>query len=356
MLTEDFEADFEDFEIDTFEVLDMEEVELEVTDTIASFQPYCDYPPVPIPTFQFPDTLCAGESAVSLSDANRLAQAREWHLTGSGIDSVLRDSYEFAFTFHQPGKYMLQQSVWVLGCRKDYERSITVLPPLEVAIVGDTIICPDDTPYVQAEANRTAAYLWANGQEGAISPVWSSGDYAVTATDGYCSASETAYVSLITEQLAGNPPFMLPNDTVTCLPFELLPRSLFTDYFFTEFDPTPVQRLFLNKAGTYRIGATVLGCTFWQLYEYGVDCQADLYLPNSFSPNNDGINDVFQPYGDDFEVLELLVFDRWGGLRYKGKAWDGGAAVPGVYLYKLTYLNLKSGEQVEQSGEVTLVR
>lgn len=44
------------------------------------------------------------------------------------------------------------------------------------------------------------------------------------------------------------------------------------------------------------------------------DCRPGIYLPNAFSPNDDGRSDFFQPYGPDIELAELQVFSRWGSL------------------------------------------
>jgi gliding motility-associated-like protein len=87
-----------------------------------------------------------------------------------------------------------------------------------------------------------------------------------------------------------------------------------------------------------------------------VDCEADVYVPNTFSPNGDGINDVFRPFGKDFRVLELSVYDRWGRRHHRGAApWDGGRAAPGVYVYRLSYLDLLTGKKVMRTGDVVLV-
>ncbi|MCF8243850.1 MAG: gliding motility-associated C-terminal domain-containing protein [Saprospiraceae bacterium] len=354
---EDTEVEFEDFEIEVIDIADLETLPpIDITPVTVNFHPYCDYPPAPVPTFTFPDTLCTGESAISVSEGNKLAQAREWQLTGPSTDSLLLDSFEFSYRFDLPGEYLLRQSVWVLGCRTDYERSITVLPALTVDIAGDIIICPGEAMEIIAQANRTASFLWANGQTAPTLPIVTSGQYAVVATDGHCTASDSMSVTVVADLLNGKPPFTLPRDTTTCLPFELVPHSSFTSQFFTELDSTPTGSFLLDESGNYRIGMEAFGCKFWDVFKYEVDCHVDIYLPTSFSPNGDGINDVFQPFGNDFEVLELTVFDRWGGLRYKGKAWDGGSAGQGVYVYLLHYRNLRSGETVALSGEVELVK
>ncbi|MEL7427107.1 MAG: gliding motility-associated C-terminal domain-containing protein [Bacteroidota bacterium] len=94
-----------------------------------------------------------------------------------------------------------------------------------------------------------------------------------------------------------------------------------------------------------------------------------VYIPNVFSPNRDGVNDVFTIFTTSFvqEVAEVQVFDRWGGQVYvetnlpSGTVplWDGFAggkeSGQGVYAYFVTLI-LASGEEVVLSGDLTLLR
>jgi gliding motility-associated-like protein len=89
------------------------------------------------------------------------------------------------------------------------------------------------------------------------------------------------------------------------------------------------------------------------------------YLPNAFSPNDDGRNDVFQvfPGGCVQSVQRLEIYDRWGGQLYAGSDedtfWNGNCrAKPcpqGLYVYRV-HLLLIDGSVVERVGEVQLVR
>ena len=108
--------------------------------------------------------------------------------------------------------------------------------------------------------------------------------------------------------------------------------------------------------------------------EYVVPLAADarrnyFYAPNVFSPNNDGMNDVWKVMPpDDMEVLsfELYLFDRWGNtLRRFGtvqEEWDGSFKTkdldPGVYVYWYRATVLSCGRAVEifDKGDVTLVK
>ncbi len=94
-----------------------------------------------------------------------------------------------------------------------------------------------------------------------------------------------------------------------------------------------------------------------------------VYVPNVFSPNNDGVNDFFTFFVTDFvrAVPQLQIFDRWGAVIYEDydqdptnlRFWDGryrGQPVnAGVYVYTIL-LELVTGEEVLLSGDVTVVR
>jgi gliding motility-associated-like protein len=64
-------------------------------------------------------------------------------------------------------------------------------------------------------------------------------------------------------------------------------------------------------------------------------------IPNVFTPNGDGVNDRYEiPYLDRYLSSELVVFNRWGEMVFKGDnysgTWDGGSLPDGVYFYILT--------------------
>ena len=89
------------------------------------------------------------------------------------------------------------------------------------------------------------------------------------------------------------------------------------------------------------------------------------YLPNAFTPNGDGLNDLFLPTGILFGVTEyrLRVWTRWGELIFTAEdikdGWDGtfkGAESPGGgYLWDVSYIDV-GGELQEMKGGVVLVR
>lgn len=82
-----------------------------------------------------------------------------------------------------------------------------------------------------------------------------------------------------------------------------------------------------------------------------------VYIPNAFTPNNDGINDWFLPFAPDFEItsIDMQIYDRWGNKVFQGESWDGNNAQAGVYVYAIS-LNFLNGTSRSFYGDVTLFR
>ncbi len=88
-----------------------------------------------------------------------------------------------------------------------------------------------------------------------------------------------------------------------------------------------------------------------------------LFVPNTISPNNDGLNDVFSPKGTGIKSMEFSVYDRWGLLLFKGDSlnsgWDGtfkGEKVQeDTYVYILIATDY-SGRQQRKSGILNVIR
>jgi gliding motility-associated-like protein len=94
-----------------------------------------------------------------------------------------------------------------------------------------------------------------------------------------------------------------------------------------------------------------------------------IYVPNSFTPDGDGINDVFAVLGNDIDPaeFELFIFNRWGELVFTtndpSQVWtgamgggDGEAVRDGVYPWRLRVASRYSQERRELFGHVTLIK
>ena len=86
-----------------------------------------------------------------------------------------------------------------------------------------------------------------------------------------------------------------------------------------------------------------------------------VYFPNVFSPNRDGINDVFTVYHEDdlVQSVEITVFDRWGNILFEGDAWDGEnrskPVNPGTYVY-MANIRMSDGIIRQFKGSISLLR
>ncbi len=86
-----------------------------------------------------------------------------------------------------------------------------------------------------------------------------------------------------------------------------------------------------------------------------------IYIPNSFSPNGDGINDEFLAFGYNITDFTMEIFDRWGEKLFSSndlyKGWPGtyknNPSEVAVYIYKITYKGL-DGKKITKTGHVTL--
>jgi gliding motility-associated-like protein len=95
-----------------------------------------------------------------------------------------------------------------------------------------------------------------------------------------------------------------------------------------------------NDTGSFTIKQKVIddfGCyaTFEQSIQ--VYLITNVFVPNAFHPDGDGLNDIFEPKGLGIKSYEVQVFDRWGGKVYESmdsKPWDGSDYPTGVYYYQ----------------------
>lgn len=110
---------------------------------------------------------------------------------------------------------------------------------------------------------------------------------------------------------------------------------------------------------------TIHGCEDQTSRRIEIDPDVMFYIPNSFTPNGDGRNDYFRPYGEGvkWDTFEMSIYDRWGEeIYYTGnidepwKGWYMDREVEmGVYVFMIKIFDLK-GELHTYRGHVTLVR
>lgn len=128
------------------------------------------------------------------------------------------------------------------------------------------------------------------------------------------------------------------------------------------------QRTFENigKYPIMLVQRTDRGCVDTVIKIIEVIDEMNIFIPNSFTPNGDGVNDVFsiKGLGIKLEGFSMELFDRWGHLMYftkdVTKGWDGTVkgqpAQDGVYIYKIKAVGVNGEGKKEYIGHVTLVK
>jgi len=124
-----------------------------------------------------------------------------------------------------------------------------------------------------------------------------------------------------------------------------------------------------KKIGKYEItliAKTVNGCTASTRKMIEIQNEFEVHIPNTFTPNRDGLNDYFLPvfsdYGVELSFYTLEIFDRWDHLIYRSidpkKGWDGKAknelCQEGSYVYRLRFSD-KEKIPYEKIGHVILL-
>ncbi|HWB26499.1 MAG TPA: gliding motility-associated C-terminal domain-containing protein, partial [Chitinophagaceae bacterium] len=116
---------------------------------------------------------------------------------------------------------------------------------------------------------------------------------------------------------------------------------------------------------TYKVQETnMFGCSLSDTVHLTYYKGPDIYLPNAFTPNGDGVNDVFRPFPVGIQKLEYFrVYNRWGNLVYQTQTylagWNGsinGRQAPaGTYIYEARGIDYNN-KQVFKKGTVLLIR
>lgn len=122
-----------------------------------------------------------------------------------------------------------------------------------------------------------------------------------------------------------------------------------------------------DTGGVYTVTLVITdaaGCTDTATYTINVIGEGTVIIPNIFSPNGDGVNDLFKVRAEFIESFDIVIFNRWGNLiatyEFLQAGWDGrteaGLEVPeGVYYYIITARGF-DGQEYEFNGHLRLIR
>jgi gliding motility-associated-like protein len=121
-----------------------------------------------------------------------------------------------------------------------------------------------------------------------------------------------------------------------------------------------------SEAGQFTVSLSVInegGCSDSTAVDLCLQPQEPVFVPDIFSPNDDGRNDTLYVRGLFVSRLEFRVYSRWGEVVFETtsptKGWDGnlrGAPAPSGSYYYTLFATIGDTTKIEQVGEVVLIR
>jgi gliding motility-associated-like protein len=276
---------------------------------------------------------------------------------GSGYDSYLwqNGAIEQQMYAGQEGVYIVQ--VTHRGC-KALDSTHVKMHRVHISLVNDTTICQGIEMELDAASNGIK-YSWSTGETKKRILVKDAGIYSVIVSDSSCT--DTASVNIRWFK----PENIFGNDTSGCKPFELtLDAGKGNDFLWLPNGETR-HSISINDYGTYiAIKTDSNGCMVSDTIVVKGKCDLSaLYVPNVFTINDDGINDVFKAEGVEIRDFRMRIYNRWGEEVFYSdninKGWNGNVAgqpaPTDVYVWTISYRNYVGVVKTE-SGNVTLLR
>ncbi|MFH0864985.1 MAG: gliding motility-associated C-terminal domain-containing protein [Bacteroidota bacterium] len=220
-------------------------------------------------------------------------------------------------------------------------------------------------------------YIWSNGETTATISNLVPGVYSVTVDDGYCDSTVTVDIINQHGPQAGfwyHPnPISISYADVTFVSSSNGAASFewnFGDNSGTFYGES-IEHTY-GAVGVYQVMLIVTdsyGCTDTLIQEVEVHDIFTIYIPNSFTPDGDGLNDVFNASGISWEpgTYEMIIYNRWGNIVFQTKdptqGWNGGydnnpdrsLMIPSVYVYQVKIKGYNYREMV-YTGHVSLLK
>jgi len=234
---------------------------------------------------------------------------------------------------------------------------------LNVELGADTTICENEFLALDASTNAES-YQWSNGSTDSILVVNQDGVYAVIAKLGGCAVRDTVEINmerLPHVEIEGEDTFCADESII------LIAKSNQNEapIWSTGFEGDTIV---VTAGGTYSVsvyGECGTETTTKTIIEE--DCFCEVYVPNAFTPNNDGTNEGFRLESEcEFRSFLLTIYNRWGQevfvsgdpvLKWDG-TYKGKPVESGVYSWIIFFeVNKQRNLMTEfDQGVITLIR
>lgn len=263
------------------------------------------------------------------------------------------------------------------GCEAIDTITVTELPLPAIILLGTNFVCTGQQTPFEANAGFDT-YIWSNGANSPNTNLGSGLNTLTVIDSAGCQATdsvfiyETAPIANISTQNSStiySDPIQLLSNTVA----GLFPVSSWYWNFGdgnTSNLENPVHQY--QQSGVYNIELIVtdeLGCTDTTSYQIQFDAEFVYYIPNTFTPDGNEINQIFLPIFSNSinpENYRLSIYNRWGEVIFESlnpaNGWDGSygndkkPCQPGIYTYVVSYRIPNENQSRTISGHVNLIR
>jgi gliding motility-associated-like protein len=238
--------------------------------------------------------------------------------------------------------------------------------PLQLELGPDTLMCMVSTFTIRNNlVGLFDEYLWSTGSTNPYLIINQPGQYWVQAKQ-YCE--DSTFLDTVTVGF-DTVPGLNVSDILVCVDSSVTLHAPYCNctYEWNTGDKTDSLRII--SPGLYSVKIENKNfCSRTDVVDVGyTSCDCDLYLPNTFTPNNDGINEVFKPvYHCEMSDYELKIYNRMGKLVFStndpNTGWNGyyrsSNGIEDIYNYSLQYNPLIRGVKTELkkvNGMVALI-
>ena len=329
-----------------------------------------------------PGTFCDGQiitynSAITFGGTN---PSFNWLLNESSLGITTDSLVSSSFLDGDTLQLVMTSSERCLQYNPAFSNQIIIdrLPPLAPVITATEVVCDGEEALlsVQVTGGTGGPYYfeWSNGLGNGTSFVllpYQTTVYSVSVSDS-CSTVRSDSVTISVNPLPDVDFLVNPASGNILTPgYEFVDLSENAVSWLWDFGDNSVSDIqspfhFYELPGIYTVwlvATSAEGCVDSTYRELPVEDVLTIYIPNSFTPNNDGVNDLFAPVGNGFSGYELTVYGRWGDEVYRhsdaDSGWNGndknGKKLPsGVYVYQLRIPGNASFKA--RTGAVTLIR
>jgi gliding motility-associated-like protein len=300
------------------------------------------------------------------ADFTNLSEGTDLNLSWDFSGTQVQNEEEYAHTFPGGGVYTvtLIATEPICSVSATYTEEITVVAGFNMTLGPDQDICyyENSTMLETGVDPEGMSFEWSTGEQDTPAiEVSSPGIYSVTVTDGTCIDQSEIEIGQGTE-FEGSYSVELCEGVSNIIDIPAYGQS----YQWETGQTT--NEISIVRAGNYGYsfidqGGCVQSDT---VYVTALLPEASLYIPNAFTPNGDGVNEVFQVVGDEIERFELRIYNRWGQVIFETEdhteVWDGSVnegdyyVQDGLYSFMVMVKSTCKADEEVYYGNITVVR